>query len=203
MTAIADRAGESLGPNPDPGIDRVRGGTESRFYAGLAALAVLLIFGTLAAIAVLPLVVPGYIATAISSGSMLPNLRPGDVVIAATPGDEGIEAGMIIVYEDPKQHDLVTHRVVAINDDGSYVTKGDASGTDDRSAIPEVNVRGVGRWVVPYVGLPRVWLAHGQWNYLAVAVAIFALLLWLVRYGIDPRHDPWTKAAPSDADGSS
>ena len=104
---------------------------------------------------------------------------------------EIVEVNTIIIYEDPKRHDLVTHRVVKVNSDGSYVTKGDANGTNDRTAIPASYVRGVGQWVVPYVGLPRVWFAEGRWLLLTTVIAVAALVLWTVRYAVDARFDPW------------
>lgn len=194
MTTIANPRDRSLDPvQTDPGSERVRTkrGDEGRFYLGLVALVGLLVFGTLAVIAVLPMVVPGYTSASITSGSMQPKLRPGDVVIAVGNGGAGIKIGTIVVFEDPARGDLVTHRIVGVNDNGSYITKGDANGINDAQAVPPGNVRGTGKWVVPYVGLPRVWIAHGEWLLLTLTVIATAWAMWFVRYALETEYDPW------------
>ncbi len=194
MTTIADPRDRSPDPEqPDPGSERVQSkrGDEGRFYLGLVALVALLVFGTLAVIAVLPMVVPGYTSASITSGSMQPKLRPGDVVIAVGNGGAGVKPGIIVVYEDPARGDLVTHRIVGINEDGSYTTKGDANGVNDAQAVPPENVKGVGKWVVPYVGLPRVWVANGEWLPLVLTVIAAVWVMWFVRYALETQYDPW------------
>jgi signal peptidase len=190
MTVIADRRGQSPDPVRDPGTNRVRR-EAALFYIGLVAGTVLLVFGALAVMAVLPMFIPGYTSASVTSGSMMPTLRIGDVVIAVDHDGATIEPDSIVVYEDPRKHDLVTHRVISVNPDGSYVTKGDANGGNDRDPIPEANIRGTATWIVPYVGLPRVWVAEGRWLLVALMIAATALAIWLSRFGFDARYDPW------------
>lgn len=199
MTTTADPRDRSPDPErPDPGGERVQAkrGDEGRFYLGLVALVGLLVFGTLAVIAVLPMVVPGYTSASITSGSMQPKLRPGDVVIAVGNGEAGIKTGTIVVFEDPARSDLVTHRIVGVSDDGSYITKGDANGVNDAQAVPAENVKGVGKWVVPYVGLPRVWVANGEWLPLVLTVIATVWVMWFVRYALETKYDPWLVEEP-------
>ena len=199
MTTIADPRDRSPEPEqPDPGSERVssKRSDEGRFYLGLVALVGLLVFGTLAVIAVLPIVVPGYTSASITSGSMQPKLRPGDVVIAVGDGGSGIKIGTIVVFQDPSRGDLVTHRIVGVNDDGSYITKGDANGVNDAQAVPPEYVRGIGEWVVPYVGLPRVWVATGEWLPLVLTVIATVWVMWFVRYALEAKYDPWLVEEP-------
>ncbi len=194
MTVVADRRDSSRGPaQPDPGSGRARTkrGDEGRFYLGLVSLVALLVFGTLAVIALLPMVIPGYTSASITSGSMMPKLHPGDVVVAVDHGDTPIAVNTIVVFEDPQRGDLITHRIVGINPDGTYTTKGDANGINDVTPVPPENIRGVGRWVVPYVGLPRVWLANNEWLPLLLTMAAGATVIRFVRYAVEVRHDPW------------
>ena len=194
MTVLAERRDSSQGPSqPDSGSSRAttKRAEEGRFYLGLVSLIALLVFGTLAAIAVLPIVIPGVTSAAITSGSMMPRLHSGDVVIAASQGDAPIEEGTIVVFEDPIKGDLVTHRVVGINPDGTYTTKGDANGINDVAPVPPENVRGVGRWVVPHVGLLRVWLAEGQWLFLILAIAATGAGVSAARCATRIECDPW------------
>ena len=200
MAVITDRRDQSPGPTQDPGTDRVHRSGKALFYSGLLAVTALLAFGTMAVMAVLPMVIPGYTSASSTSGSMMPTLRIGDVVIAVDHGDDEIAPGTIVVYEDPRKHDLVTHRVVSVNADGSYITKGDVNGVNDPAPIPAANIRGTTRWIVPFVGLPRVWAAQRQWTPLILTIAVTAMALWLARFAFDPQHDPWPKAARSDVE---
>jgi signal peptidase I len=191
MTVITDRRGKSPDPIRDPGTARVRKGDAPLFYVGLLALTALLVFGTLSVMALLPMLIPGYTSASITSGSMTPVLHIGDVVIAADHGGRAVEPESIVVFEDPRKHDLVTHRIVEVNPNGSYSTKGDANGNVDPEPIPAANIRGEARWIVPFVGLPRVWAAQDRWVLVALTIAAAATTLWLSRFAFDSRYDPW------------
>ncbi len=203
MTVIEDRPDRSPGPTKDPGTGRVHRSGKALFYSGLLAVTALLAFGTMAVMAVLPMIIPGYTSASITSGSMMPTLRIGDVVIAVDHGDDEIAPGTIVVYEDPRKHDLVTHRVVSVNPDGSYITKGDVNGVNDPKPIPAANIRGKAQWIVPFVGLLRIWAAQGQWTLLILTVAATAMALWLSRFAFGTQNDPWRKEAPSDVEAPS
>jgi len=194
MTVITDRRETSRNPDhPDPGSGRVqtKRGDEGRFYLGLVSLVAFLVFGAMAVDALLPMMIPGATSASITSGSMTPKLRVGDVVIAVDQGDSTIAIGKIVVFKDPRRGDLVTHRIVGVDPDGNYITKGDANGINDVTPVPPDNIRGVGRWVVPYVGLPRVWLAESNWFALLLTITTTATVLWFVKYAIETRYDPW------------
>ena len=70
-----------------------------------------------------------YPIASITSGSMWPALKKGDMVlIKGIAGPEEINEGDIIVYENPKGFTI--HRVIRINED-TVVTKGDANNVAD------------------------------------------------------------------------
>jgi signal peptidase len=181
MTVITDRRGGSPGPTKDPGTDRVHWSGKALFYTGLLAATALLAFGTMSVMAVLPMVVPGYTSASITSGSMMPTFRIGDVVIAVDHGAAEIAPGTIVIYEN-SDRDLVTHRVVSVKPDGTYITKGDMNGAPDPDPIPAANIRGTAQWIVPFVGLLRIWAAQGQWTLLIATIAATATALWLSRF---------------------
>lgn len=137
------------------------------------------------------MLVPGYTTASISSGSMMPTLRVGDVVVATDRGETAIAPDTIVVYVDPRKGDLVTHRIVGVNPDGTYTTKGDTNGRPDPEPIPAENIRGEAMWIVPFVGQPRVWAAQGDWMMLGLTIAATSLAFWLARFGFDPQFDPW------------
>ena len=87
----------------------------------------------------------------VSSGSMSPGLRPGDVLLVADPTDL-VAPGTIITFEDPDSTESITHRVVEITEAG-YVTRGDANPSVDAAAVSPEEVTGIGRlWWFPSPG---------------------------------------------------
>ncbi|MGC9310443.1 MAG: signal peptidase I [Candidatus Aenigmatarchaeota archaeon] len=101
----------------------------------------------------------------IVSESMLPAMKPGDIVIcqAGTP-----ELGDVVIYAGSRKYPII-HRVIGINDsfcrgdnpysvgidEGTcYTIKGDNNPVSD-APVSEVQVICVVRAHIPYVGYPR------------------------------------------------
>jgi signal peptidase I len=98
---------------------------------GLVALAVL----TFALLAVGPHVL-GYRTMTMLTGSMAPEINPGDVTIVTPIAVSEVTEGMVITYHRPiENHSLVTHRVISVEQaaDGTVTiqTKGDANEAAD------------------------------------------------------------------------
>ena len=98
---------------------------------GLLGLAVL----TFALLAVGPHVF-GYRTMTMLTGSMAPEIDPGDVTIVTPIAVSEVTEGMVITYHRPiEDHSLVTHRVISLQTapDGtvSVQTKGDANQAAD------------------------------------------------------------------------
>ena len=98
---------------------------------GLLGLAVL----TFALLAVGPHVL-GYRTMTMLTGSMAPEINPGDVTIVTPIAISEVTEGMVITYHRPiEDHSLVTHRVISVETapDGtvSVQTKGDANAAAD------------------------------------------------------------------------
>ena len=83
------------------------------------------------------------------SGSMAPALDPGDLIII-TPPTRVLEPGMILTMRvDGK---LVTHRLLGISSDGLLITKGDANNTLDNWDQSNLEIGGIVRGRIPYLG---------------------------------------------------
>ncbi|MCL2383482.1 MAG: signal peptidase I [Oscillospiraceae bacterium] len=89
-------------------------------------------------------------------------INVGDIVIVRRLTDEEkneLEKGEILVfyYEDR----VIVHRLIRIlevNDERFFYTKGDNNATEDGSPIPAYDVIGVTRFRIPVLGYPTVML---------------------------------------------
>lgn len=106
--------------------------------------------------------VAGWRPVVIASDSMLPAIRAGDVIVARPHSGIGLGSGAVVVFDPGDGRGLVTHRIAAAHDDGTYTTGGDANASTDSTPLRPDQVIGVGALRVPYVGLPLLWLQSGS-----------------------------------------
>ena len=91
------------------------------------------------------------------TGSMEPSIHVGDYILVEKTDTNSLSEGDIISFYS-EQSDisgmLVTHRIVSRNEDGSYITKGDANSVSDTVSVPQENIVG------KYTGKARffIWL---------------------------------------------
>lgn len=102
-----------------------------------------------------------YYAVAIASGSMEKVISKGDIVVIEKLDAEyeKLKEGQVIAYTYNGL--LVVHRIVRIiKQDGQYYvyTKGDANPNEDNYVVEQDTIMGTVKAVVPYLGLPTVWL---------------------------------------------
>lgn len=161
---------------------------ELRFWTGLAAVFVISTATLLCGWVVFARAALGWDATVVTSGSMAPAIRPGDVVLLDPfIDDPGVNS--VVRFAGPDGQ-AVLHRIVEERPDG-LVTRGDANATRDSTLLRDEDVLGVGVVVVPLIGAPLVWWRDGRWASLAVLVAITAWGLRLLRGGV-LANDPWS-----------
>ena len=93
----------------------------------------------------------------IETGSMLPHYHIGDaVVINEDFNIEDIKVDDVIAYEN-KDGLLIIHRVIKINADNSFITKGDANNTPDSLYVTKEKVRGVVKFKIPFIAYPALF----------------------------------------------
>lgn len=93
----------------------------------------------------------GYKNFIVSSGSMLPYLKVGDLIV--TKNDQDINKGDIITFYE--ENAVVTHRVIDVieeNGQVKYKTKGDANTSEDKNYIFNENIEGKLVFRIPFVG---------------------------------------------------
>ena len=133
--------------------------------------------------------------TIVMSGSMEPSLTAGDVVVARPVTREQtvsgtIKPGHVLLAEAPNSEgSLFTHRVVAQNPDGSFVTRGDANAAPDPAPLPAGAVKGIEVIRVPLAGYPVLQARQG--NVLpAVALIVLTAAAQLIVRDDNRRNPP-------------
>lgn len=129
--------------------------TARRVVAGV--LGAVLFAGTALALALaLYPAVTGGSSLAVLSGSMSPGLPVGTMVFIRPVEPADIEVGDVMTFQPrPDAPELVTHRVIGIDDSGPapvFTTQGDANRTPDIDAVPASAVRGELWLGVPHLG---------------------------------------------------
>ena len=169
-----------------------------------AAKAVLAVVICLGAWGALPAAI-GWLPTTVSSGSMLPRMRVGDVAVSRPVGVTPPTVDSVLLFDDPDHPGrLRMHRFVRVADDGRLVTRGDANADDDSSPVALSAVHGIGTLLVPWVGLPVVWLRERAWVPLGAAVLVLLALTAVAgqsrRFGFPQPDQPDDPDQPGSGD---
>ena len=174
------------------------------FLAALVARTWLWFVAGCLLVTLLPMVI-GWRPFVVESGSMQPRIDVGDIVLAAPETDPQTLLGRVTVFNDPERPDSTkTHRVIALNDDGTMTTKGDANPNADTAPLRVEDVRGLGRLLVTFAGLPMVWMHTGQFFYLGLFLLSLVLASYLVGRDRDddlPEDDDGSSGGPDGPDG--
>lgn len=118
----------------------------------------------------------GFESMVVLSGSMEPEYPVGSMVYVKDVNYEDIEVGDVISYR-LSDGTMVTHRVAAINDDGTLTTKGDANNVADASPVKESQVFGEAKWKLPYFGYISSFIKSAGGIAVLCALAIAIILL--------------------------
>ncbi len=148
--------------------------------ARLVARGYLVFLLALAACATVPMAF-GLSGTVVQSGSMMPHIGIGDVVLSRPlPAGAATPLGRVVTFPAPSgsaDPGIRLHRIVGTNPDGTLITAGDANREVDSAPLARADVRSVGTLLVPWIGLPTYWLQHGLVLPFAVWLAVTLLAL--------------------------
>ncbi len=104
-----------------------------------------------------------FYAIAIGSGSMSPTFNKGDVVIVEKMKNQfnKLSTGDIIAYNHDDK--IIIHRlvkIISVNGEDYYYTKGDANDNIDNYKVEKKQILGTVKVYFPFVGYPTVWLSE-------------------------------------------
>ncbi len=121
------------------------------------------------------------------SGSMVPTLNVGDLIVIKGEPAENIKIGTIIVFHSPRDYDtLVVHRVVDKQNSDSRIyfkTKGDFNRYVDDWTVPAEKVVGSFSARIPYIGIIIMKLREP-----AGTAFIVSLIIILIAYEAYSSH---------------
>lgn len=164
-------------------------GTRAALAVTLAGRAVLGTLVLLLLVSVLPVLI-GWQSTVVLSGSMRPELAPGDVAVVRPVPPAELAPGQVLLVDDPDAPGrLRLHRLVAV-EAGGLRLRGDANPTADGSLVQPSAVHGVGTLRLPGIGLPAVWADTGRVAPLAGTAVALAVLLGLAVLYVPAGHQP-------------
>ncbi len=95
---------------------------------------------------------------AVQSNSMVPTFHKGDILVLVGVSPEELKVGDIIVFSPSERATPVVHRIIKINDDGTFQTKGDANNQQlpfEKRIKPE-QIHGKCVLIIPYLGWIKI-----------------------------------------------
>lgn len=94
----------------------------------------------------------------IKTESMTPAINAGDAVVIDKKCDKDkLKEEDIIAYKND-QGVLVIHRIIKVNSDGTFITKGDYNNVADSLYVNKDQVQGKVKFRIPFIAYPSKWL---------------------------------------------
>ncbi len=123
----------------------------------------------------------GWNLVVVAGGSMEPTIEFGSVAVVEDVKPAELRVGDIVMFREANGR-VVTHRIVAVSDDGNLLTtRGDANNTDDESKVPVQAVQARYRYSVPDVGRFVRWMGtRGGYLSLVLIPGMIVIALELV-----------------------
>lgn len=114
----------------------------------------------------------GYSSLMVATGSMSGTIEEGDLIIIKDTDDYKI--GDIVTFFQDGDDIPTTHRIYNIDEEGKWVTRGDANNSYDKRSITSDEIIGEVVLVIPYVGTFIDWAVEG--GGLIYIIGIFLIL---------------------------
>lgn len=119
----------------------------------------------------------GYKAYIVTTDSMNPNIKVGDIIIVKHTEEEKLEVGDIITFKR-KNGVRITHRITEISEttegEKEYVTKGDNNNLEDVEKVKYDKIEGSKVLKIPYFG--KIILLLQDEVYLILIIIIILLI---------------------------
>lgn len=92
----------------------------------------------------------------IETGSMTPNIKIGDaVVIEKKVNLDKLKEGDIVAYLS-EGNKVIVHRIIKVNSDETFITKGDFNNTADPNYVKKEQIKGKVKFKIPFIAYPAI-----------------------------------------------
>ena len=112
----------------------------------------------------------GYSALTVKTGSMSGTIEIGDLIIIKDTGE--YEIGDIITFLHEGDTVPTTHRIISMDENGLFITRGDANNVQDALPVSKDIILGEVVKVLPEVGRFAEWVQSRGWIYLVALLVI-------------------------------
>ena len=138
----------------------------------------------------------GYSSLMVATGSMSGTIEEGDLIIIKNTGD--YKVGEIVTFFQDGDTIPTTHRIIGVDDEGLWITRGDANNSKDSRSISSDEI--IGEWVmtIPYVGTFIDWAVEG--GGLIYIIGIFLILglgIYIIK-GDDDEDEESSEPTPAE-----
>lgn len=122
----------------------------------------------------------GWKVDGLRSGSMSPQLNTGDMVVTRPVSPQEIQVNDVIIFHSPNNKNLISHRIVGVQENPSLVfqTKGDANKDRDPFTVPAADVVGKLAFRIPLLGYGVLVLQSPSGLLGFLVIPGIAVLLW-------------------------
>ena len=181
-----------------------------RRIAGVLGFVVLLVLVTPFLVYAVPGAIGADHSFVVLSGSMEPELSPGDVVIVEETDPAAVETGDVVTFVREGEGAPVTHRVIGVeerNGNVAFETQGDANPEPDSGLVPGENLVGAVVLTIPLIGYVIQFGSTTEGLVLLVGLPIGLLVLselWAVMSAVkdDSSPDGATRSDSGSAEGN-
>lgn len=135
------------------------------------------------------------------SGDAPDHIEVGDLIITKSVDPETLKVGDVITYME-QGTTAVTHRIIGINDDGSFKTKGDANNAEDREPVLPEKIVGKYIFRIPKLGDIAMFAQtpFGMMVFIGIPLLAYILLDMAVRSKQNKRKKKADEQAKEEAD---
>ncbi len=132
------------------------------------------------------------------SGDAPDHIEVGDMIISKDVDPAALKVGDVISYMEGKS--AVTHRIIGINEDGSFKTKGDANPSEDQHPVYPEQIIGLFAYRIPKLGDLALFMQSpmGMIVFIGIPLAIYILLDMLLRARHNRSKEKLAEAAEKD-----